>query len=155
MERRGLGPQRHQARRQQDADHGADAVADVAQRGQPATPAQLKPVGKASSVLGERPDEPFDEIETFPWEENDQLFLYTDGLIDCLFDGKELFSRRSLVHLLTKHAHLKGDALIQEIIRTRRSMIGNIPQEDDVTAVVCLRSPPRKTTDPANSGGQA
>ncbi len=123
--------------------------------GQPATPAQIKPVGTASSVLGEKPDEPFDEIETFPWEENDQLFLYTDGLIDCLFDGKELFSRRSLVHLLTKHAHLKGDALVQEIIRTRRSMIGAIPQEDDVTAVVCLRSPPKKTADPANSGGQA
>jgi serine phosphatase RsbU (regulator of sigma subunit) len=101
---------------------------------------EVKPLGGAGMPLGQRVDTVFEDLETHPWTSASQVFLYTDGLIDCIRDKESLFERRHLVRLLKKNGKLRGKALLDQLLRERQSMIGSLPQEDDVTVVVCRMS---------------
>jgi serine phosphatase RsbU (regulator of sigma subunit) len=100
---------------------------------------EIKPLGEAGPVLGPKLDAEFLATQTHPWRLGDQIIFYTDGLIDCQHGDKVLFERRTLVKILKKHGHLKREALLKSLLGYRLRLIGNIPQEDDVTVVLCTR----------------
>ncbi len=101
---------------------------------------KIKPLGPSGNVLGKAMKEEFPEIETHEWKKGSQVFLYTDGLIDCYEGDKNLFERKHLVRLLKDAGGLKGPALLQRIMQERAKMIKGLRAEDDVTAVVITQA---------------
>jgi serine phosphatase RsbU (regulator of sigma subunit) len=102
---------------------------------------KLTPLGPSGNVLGKTLVEEFPEIETHPWKKGSQVFLYTDGLIDCYQGDRNLFERKHLVRLLKETKGLKGPGLLQKILQERAKMIKGLREEDDVTAVVVTHAP--------------
>jgi serine phosphatase RsbU (regulator of sigma subunit) len=104
----------------------------------------LKSIGAASPVLGNNHKEVFDHVETHPWNPGDKLFLYTDGLIDCYKDDKNLFDRRIFLRTLKALAPEKASVILKELMKEREDKIHGLKPADDVTVVVCSRemSPP-------------
>ena len=98
-------------------------------------------IGGAGTTLGREDQTEFSDFKSHPWKEGYQLFLYTDGLTDCVKDDKNLFDRRALVRLLKRHGKLRGRSLLETVLAERQKVAGGIAQEDDITAVVCLAIP--------------
>ena len=111
--------------------------------------AEVIPLGSASPVVGAKAQEDFPPAQVYPWKYPSQIFLYTDGLIDCRKGEKDLFDRRALTHLLKKAGHLRRDALNSHILKERKKLIGSMPESDDITAVLCARLPSTTTSAPA------
>jgi serine phosphatase RsbU (regulator of sigma subunit) len=99
----------------------------------------LKSIGAASPVLGNNHMEVFEHVETHPWNPGDKLFLYTDGLIDCYKDDKNLFDRRIFLRILKTLAPEKGSVILKELMKERENKILGLKPADDVTVVVCSR----------------
>jgi serine phosphatase RsbU (regulator of sigma subunit) len=99
----------------------------------------LKSIGAASPVLGNNHMEVFEHVETHPWNPGDKLFLYTDGLIDCYKDDKNLFDRRIFLRILKTLAPEKASVILKELMKERENKILGLKPADDVTVVVCSR----------------
>ena len=104
-------------------------------------------------MLGKNLNEEFPAIETHPWNPGSQLFLYTDGLIDCYLGDRNLFERKHLVRLLKAAGGARGAQLLQRIMAERTKMIEGTPPEDDVTAVVVTQIPGAARPSPAAPKG--
>jgi sigma-B regulation protein RsbU (phosphoserine phosphatase) len=98
---------------------------------------RLSVIGRSGVPLGYGMDTKYDTIDTYPWPKGAQLFLYTDGLTECMKGEDNLFDRKSLKKALKAYQELKGRELLQRVLADRAQAIGNLPPGDDVTAVVC------------------
>lgn len=101
-----------------------------------ASPSQIKVVGESSIPLGVSLDTVYDGMQTFPWVPGARLFLYTDGLIDCQKDSRNVFDRKHLRRALQAHSNLGAEALLRQLLRDRELLAAGATQPDDVTAVV-------------------
>ena len=100
---------------------------------------QIKAIGAASPVLGTAADQKFEHKETFPWSAGSTLFLYTDGLIDCYKDDKNLFDKRDLVRVLRSNLGQNSKTILSELMKDRDARTLGLPPADDVTVVICTR----------------
>jgi serine phosphatase RsbU (regulator of sigma subunit) len=100
---------------------------------------QIKAIGAASPVLGTEADQKFEHKETFPWSAGSTLFLYTDGLIDCYKDDKNLFDKRDLVRVLRSNLGQNSKTILSELMKDRDAKTLGLPPADDVTVVICSR----------------
>jgi serine phosphatase RsbU (regulator of sigma subunit) len=101
----------------------------------------LSAIGAASPVLGADRFQKFEHLETYPWPVGSKLVLYTDGLIDCYQGDKNLFDKRALLRVLRD---VMGDTpknILEKIFQIRESNTAGLPQEDDITLVICSRGP--------------
>ncbi|MEO7163107.1 MAG: PP2C family protein-serine/threonine phosphatase, partial [Bdellovibrionia bacterium] len=97
---------------------------------------QIKPIGSSGTPLGYQENTIYEDIDTYSWPPGSRMFLYTDGLTECVQDGVNLFDRKQLRKLLIEHSHLGAANLLSRILSARDQRIGNFPPYDDVTVVV-------------------
>jgi sigma-B regulation protein RsbU (phosphoserine phosphatase) len=97
---------------------------------------KIRPVGSASLTLGDSPDTEF-KVETFDWTPGSKLFVYTDGLIDMVVDGTNLFDRKTLRKTIQAHRASNARALVARVMEQRTRVAKWLPKVDDVTVVVC------------------
>lgn len=97
---------------------------------------EIKSIGKASVPLGYAGDTVYEDIDTHPWPTGSRLFLYTDGLIECLKDGVNLYDRKQLRKAIKAHGKLSANKLLSQILSERDDRINGLPPDDDVTVVV-------------------
>jgi serine phosphatase RsbU (regulator of sigma subunit) len=88
-------------------------------------------------VLGITTDTHY-SIQTVPFEQNDCLLMYTDGLIDAMnFDG-QTWGRERLMELLRNYPTTCAEYLLHNILGYRRRFVGLASQTDD-TSIVAVR----------------
>ncbi len=92
------------------------------------------PLGSAANTL-------YDQHVAVPWQPGSHLFLYTDGLVQCIREGEPLFTRKELRQTLVEFSSLKGNEFFSKVMSERRRRISDCPQKDDVSAVVCMELP--------------
>jgi serine phosphatase RsbU (regulator of sigma subunit) len=97
---------------------------------------EIKSIGKPSVPLGYAGDTRYEEIDTYPWPAGSRLFLYTDGLIECLKEGVNLYDRKQLRKAIKAHGELSANKLLSQVLTERGERIGDLPPDDDVTVVV-------------------
>lgn len=74
--------------------------------------------------------------EFIEFEENDELFLYSDGLIDFENEKRENFGKNRLLDLIYQTANLPPKAQAVEIEKKLAMFQGRAPQFDDVTFII-------------------
>lgn len=78
------------------------------------------------------------ETETLPFNKNDCLLLYTDGLIDAVnFEGK-MWGKERLLTVLDLYRESSAAQLVHTILGYRRRFVGLASQFDD-TSVLAIR----------------
>ncbi|MGK5084266.1 SpoIIE family protein phosphatase [Bdellovibrionota bacterium FG-1] len=90
-------------------------------------------------VLGD-PKAEFMDLVTRPWRNGDQLFLFTDGLVELIREGQPSFDRRRLSKTLLKNSQLSSRLLLEKVLSERALLTVGMPAEDDVTVVLCSRA---------------
>jgi serine phosphatase RsbU (regulator of sigma subunit) len=97
---------------------------------------KIKPVGSASITLGDKPDTEY-KIETVDWVAGSKLFLYTDGLVDVVVEGTNLFDRKILRKAIQANQASSARLLVSRVMEQRARIAKGLPKVDDVTVVVC------------------
>jgi sigma-B regulation protein RsbU (phosphoserine phosphatase) len=93
-------------------------------------------------VLGLFPEVSIDQ-ETIELMPGDVLVFYTDGLIEARNEQKEFYETSRLVDILSSNAHKNAMDILDAIVHSWESFVGDSPQEDDLTIVVVKRNMPK------------
>ena len=92
-------------------------------------------------------------IQTLPFEQNDCLLMYTDGLIDAMnFDG-QVWGRQRLFDVLRQYPTTCAEYLLHNILGYRRRFVGLASQTDD-TSIVAVRRDAQANPHNADCGCQ-
>jgi serine phosphatase RsbU (regulator of sigma subunit) len=78
-------------------------------------------------------------IQTVPFEQNDCLLMYTDGLIDAMNFVGQTWSRERLMELLHNYPTTSSEYLLRNILGYRRRFVGLASQTDDTSLVAVRR----------------
>ena len=73
---------------------------------------------------------------TMKWEPGDQLFLYSDGLIEAQNDNEQIYGGDALECFLYKNVSLTPSEMIARMYEELKDYCGGRPFDDDVTVVV-------------------
>ena len=79
-------------------------------------------------------------LKRFP-SEDDRLFVYSDGVIECENPAGEAFSEQRLRRLLEETAELPVRVATEQVGLTLRDWKGDHPHLDDITLLVLERLP--------------
>jgi serine phosphatase RsbU (regulator of sigma subunit) len=96
----------------------------------------LNPTGPA---VGITPDTEF-KIEQTRLEPGDILLSYTDGVLEALAAGGEFFTRKRLLSMLEQSTS-SATLLLDQIVASVLSHIGEADQHDDITMLAVRRDP--------------
>ncbi|MEE8316821.1 MAG: SpoIIE family protein phosphatase [Syntrophobacteria bacterium] len=96
----------------------------------------LNPTGPA---VGITPDTEF-KIEQTRLEPGDILLGYTDGVLEALAAGGEFFTRKRLLSMLEQSTS-SATLLLDQIVASVLSHIGEADQHDDITVLAVRRDP--------------
>ena len=66
-----------------------------------------------------------------------RLFVYSDGLIDCVVDGRNRFPSKQLRQVLGDGSVQESRSLLASVMRERRQIAGTRVDQDDITALIC------------------
>jgi len=69
-------------------------------------------------------------------ESGDRLYLFTDGIIECMNDKKRLLGEKGFKDILDEAHHLTGDEAIIEIMEKINLFCENTPIDDDITLLI-------------------
>jgi sigma-B regulation protein RsbU (phosphoserine phosphatase) len=98
---------------------------------------ELIELNEGGLVLGITTDTHY-SIQTVPFEQDDCLLMYTDGLIDAMnFDG-QTWGRDRLIEVLRNYPINCAEYLLHNILGYRRRFVGLASQTDD-TSIVAVR----------------
>ncbi|MDH3558776.1 MAG: serine/threonine-protein phosphatase, partial [Deltaproteobacteria bacterium] len=97
---------------------------------------RLNPTGPA---VGITPDTEF-KIEQTRLEPGDILLGYTDGVLEALAAGGEFFTRKRLLSMLEQSTS-SATLLLDQIVASVLSHIGEADQHDDITVLAVRRDP--------------
>ena len=76
------------------------------------------------------------ESEKIKLNENDKLFLYTDGLNEAINKNKEEFSYVRISQILEKYGNTQLENIIKEMSHGLKEFVGDEPTFDDVTMLL-------------------
>jgi len=95
--------------------------------------------------LGILKEESFsDQIQTFTVEEEDKIYLYSDGITEARNFDDELFGNQRLMDLLLKHKENRFEKVLEEF----KLFVGQSAQCDDITIVeLTCRKIPKEAVD--------
>lgn len=99
--------------------------------------AEIKALGEGGVALGNAADTQYQDMQTYSWRLGSKLFLYTDGLTENYQEDQNLFDRRALQKVLRAHGQLPAQELLDTVLAERSARIGALPQQDDVSIVIC------------------
>jgi sigma-B regulation protein RsbU (phosphoserine phosphatase) len=89
-------------------------------------------------ALGVVPDIEFEEARAHLIP-GDMIILYTDGVIEALDAGQQMFGKERLIEVLRTHRTQSAVQLAETINETIAAFVGDVPQFDDFTLVVVKR----------------
>jgi sigma-B regulation protein RsbU (phosphoserine phosphatase) len=79
------------------------------------------------------------EIEEIPFNKDDTLVMYTDGLVEAMDNEEAEFEMSGLKNTIKKSLSMNSDQLKQEIIDRVNDHIGAVPLSDDFTLLISRR----------------
>lgn len=97
----------------------------------------IQAIGDSGVRLGQSNLTEFNDFKSYSWGVDSKLFLYTDGLLDSATPDLPTFDRKLLIKSLKKNYALKGDALLEAVLKDRTEIVKNQIEPDDITALVC------------------
>lgn len=74
--------------------------------------------------------------ELINFENGDELFIYTDGLVDTINERKESFGKDRLLNLIYRVSNMPVKTQAEEIEKKLAMFQGRAPQTDDVTFII-------------------
>jgi len=77
--------------------------------------------------------------ETIEMNNQDLLFLYSDGITDAANDQGEFYGSSALLQSLQKNKTLKAPEIRQAILDELQMFVGDAPQQDDIALVIVKR----------------
>ncbi len=92
---------------------------------------------KGCTILGMFETLPFIEVTTIPLQKNNHLFLYTDGLSECMNDMDEEFGLERVLPLIQLPAASDQINMIDTIINATLAFKGARAYNDDITLLSC------------------
>ncbi|MHC4519107.1 MAG: PP2C family protein-serine/threonine phosphatase [Planctomycetota bacterium] len=101
---------------------------------------------KGGLVLGVDPQAQY-EIETVRLRDGDCLLFYTDGLVDAMDFGNELWGRDRMLEAVMQFADCPADHVVRNLLAYRRRFSGLARQVDDTSLIAVKVGPPRQTGD--------
>lgn len=107
---------------------------------------QTQDLDKGGLVLGVDPQAQY-EIETVRLRDGDCLLFYTDGLVDAMDFGNELWGRERMLEAVTRFADCPADHVVRNLLAYRRRFSGLARQVDDTSLIAVKVGPPRQTGD--------
>lgn len=114
---------------------------------------QVMDLNEGGLVLGITPDTHYN-TQTVPFEQNDCLLMYTDGLIDAMnFDG-QMWGRQRLLNVLQNQPATCAEYLVHNILAYRRRFVGLASQTDD-TSIVAVRRDLHAHPEGLDCGGES
>ena len=69
--------------------------------------------------------------------EGARLFVYSDGLIDCVVEGRNRFPSKQLRQVLGDSSVQESRSLLATVMKERRQIAGTRVDQDDITALIC------------------
>ena len=93
---------------------------------------------KGTTILGILPSLPFIDITVIPLKENNHLFLYTDGLSECMNEEDEEYGLERVLPLIQNVSSDNQEKLINDIIGDTILFKGSRPYNDDITVLSCF-----------------
>lgn len=82
----------------------------------------------------------FDQPRALRLEPGDSLLLVTDGFVEASNRSREMFGEGRVRAFLALNNHLPTDELLSRLDAAVRAHVGDVPQADDMTAVMIRRS---------------
>lgn len=79
------------------------------------------------------------ECETIPFQKNDTLVMYTDGLVEAMNSNEEEFDMLRLKNTIKDNRNISSNKLKKEIIGRIHDHIGDNPLSDDFTLLITRR----------------
>jgi sigma-B regulation protein RsbU (phosphoserine phosphatase) len=79
------------------------------------------------------------ELEEVPFNKDDTLVMYTDGLVEAMDNEEEEFQMSRLKKTITKNLSVTPDKLKEQIIEQVNDHIGAVPLSDDFTLLISRR----------------
>ncbi len=76
-------------------------------------------------------------------QDDDVLFLYTDGITEALDEAGQFYSEARLEFFLKHGSSATAQALTQKILAEIKSFVGEAPASDDMTAIALKYLPPK------------
>ena len=99
---------------------------------------QIVPVGNSGKALGEEGELEIEKVTSHYWAPEAQLVLFTDGIIEVMIEEKNAFDRKKFTHLLRDlGAKNRGLTLVNALWKEWETVAAQVPQQDDVTLIVC------------------
>jgi sigma-B regulation protein RsbU (phosphoserine phosphatase) len=97
----------------------------------------LQSVTTSGSTLGAGAKVDLDSPAEAPWTPGSRLFLYTDGLVECLVGEKNLYDKKRLRQSVLGSANRAPREQLSQVLADWEGAIGSFQPQDDVTAVLC------------------
>jgi sigma-B regulation protein RsbU (phosphoserine phosphatase) len=72
-----------------------------------------------------------------PIAPGDILVLLTDGLVECQAHLDRFFDLQDCISLIHRYRHEPAQAIIDRVHALARDFMGDMPQNDDITIVIC------------------
>lgn len=79
------------------------------------------------------------EKETIHLNQEDLIFLYTDGVTEAMDSSSEEFGEERLLKFLKLHSHKNADEIENNLFEEINKFTGNAPQSDDITMIIIKR----------------
>lgn len=99
---------------------------------------QVKELDIGGLILGFQPDSSY-LGGSIPFQPDDLLVLYSDGITEAMNDKNEEFGEERLTGLITKYKREDIYKLIDRIIDEVNKFSGGVPQSDDMTLMIIKR----------------
>ena len=96
---------------------------------------KIEMMDKGGLLLGALPDMPY-EMGTLILENDDIIFLYTDGVSEAENTSDEMFGEERILAILKKNHDLKPGEILSKLEEEVQNFIGDVPLSDDFTTLV-------------------
>lgn len=94
-------------------------------------------LNKGCTILGMFEQLPFIDVDTVSLEKTNHLFLYTDGLSECMNESDEEFELERILPLVQLGNSADQDSMIQSVVQATVEFKGSRPYSDDITILSC------------------
>lgn len=74
--------------------------------------------------------------DAIPFHQGDRIFLYTDGVTECMNSEEQCYGNEKLKEFLNKHKVGSGKATVQALAEDLNKHKGSAPQSDDITMLM-------------------
>ena len=105
---------------------------------------KTKDLAKGGLVLGVEPQAQY-ETETVQLRDGDCLLFYTDGLVDAMDFGSEIWGRERMLEAAARFTDCPADHVVRNLLAYRRRFSGLARQVDDTSLIAVKIGPPRLT----------